>query len=767
MGGDSRMNRISNFVIKYSKLIIVTVIVITFILGYYATQIKIKAGIEDMLPKGNAVVDTFYKATDLFGGMNYGVIMIEDQDLLDTHSLKKIDEITKELEKVEVVKEVTSLANIQVIKGDYFGIEVKKLIDSFPQTNEETQNLKKEISNEEQYIGSIISEDFTSTLILINFIPEMEKVEKSLDEIRKIVNSYEDPEKMYYTGNPFLVSDASSSMKRDLSKLFPIVVAIVIIILWLSFRSVSGVLLPISTVLISVIWAIGALSLFGKSLSIISVVLPVLLVSVGSAYAIHIVTRYYEELEAGYNIQEAIANTIKKVGIGVVMAGITTMVGFGSLLFSDLIIIKEFAFGAAFGVGIALLISVLFIPAIYLHLPRPKFQKVMEGERSSDHLFKVIFQLVINYRPLIISLILFLVIGSIFVIPKLRTETGYLNYFQKGSETRVAAELVDQRFGGSSTLDVVIYSDIKNPELLVKMKSFQGEVEKIDGLNSPISMVTIFEEENKALNGGDDLEKKIPTDTKQIAQYLLLLSMSGQDVTKNYLSFDESITRIQFRIENIPSARMEEVIQQVEELIDIHLGKTYEIDLTGVPVMMTEVSKIIINSQIKSIIATILLTMLVTSILLKSIRRGLFCSITIALTVLLNFGIMGWFDLPLDIATAMIASIAVGIGVDYSIHIYTRYLEEKETQESDFISLNTAIYTVGRANLYNALAVVAGFCVILFSAFPPLVNFGGLTAVIMVLSFMGAMLILPTLILSTRKLAQKVKDMMVFVSSNK
>lgn len=752
------MIHISRFVIKHSKLIIVTVIIITLILGYYATQIKIEAGIEDMLPKGNVAVDTFYKATELFGGMNFVVIMIEDQDILDAPSLKKIDEITKELEKVEVVKEVTSLTNIQVIKGDYFGIEVKKLIDSVPQTNEEIQNLKEEISKEEQYIGSIISEDFTSTMILINFATGLEEAERAVEEIRDIVSYHGGPEKVYFAGNPFLVNDASNAMKRDLSKLFPIVVAIVVIILWLSFRTVSGVLLPLSTVLISVIWAIGALSLLGKALSIISVVLPVLLVSVGSAYAIHIVTRYYEELEAGCKSEEAIGNTITKVGIGVLMAGVTTMVGFGSLLFSDLIIIKEFAFGAAFGVGIALLTSILFIPAIYLHLPRPEYLKMMEGEKSTDHLFKIIFQLVINYRPLTIILVLFLVIGSIYVIPKLRTETGYLNYFRQGSETRVAAELVDQRFGGSSTLDVVIYSDIKDPELLTKMESFQEEAEKIAGLNSPISMITIFREENKALNGGDDLKKTIPTNTKQIAQYLLLLSMSGQDVTKQYLSFDESTTRIQFRMENMPSVRMEEVIRQVETLIDRHFGEAYEIELTGVPVMMAEVSKIIINSQIKSIVATILLTLIVTSILLKSIQRGLFCSITIALTVLLNFGIMGWFDIPLDIATAMIASIAVGIGVDYSIHIYTRYLEEKEKKESDFISLNTAIYTVGRANLYNALAVIAGFGVILFSAFPPLVNFGGLTAIIMVLSFVGAMLILPTLILSTIKLIQKVKE---------
>lgn len=131
---------------------------------------------------------------------------------------------------------------------------------------------------------------------------------------------------------------------------------------------------------------------------------------------------------------------------------------------------------------------------------------------------------------------------------------------------------------------------------------------------------------------------------------------------------------------------------------------------------------------------------------------------TIGLTVLINFGIMGWFKIPLDVATAMIASVAIGIGVDYSIHIYTRYLEEKEKAANAVEALNVAIYTVGRANLYNALAVIAGFCIILASSFPPLINFGGLTAITMVVSFVGAIFILPTFILSTIKIAKKVKE---------
>ncbi len=761
------MDKLAQFVIKFSNSIKFAVVIVTLILGYYATQIKIKSGIEDIFPEVNPVVETFNKVTDLFGGMTYVVVMLEDENILDYSSLQKIDQITKELEKIDVVEEVTSLTNIKDIKGNFFGIEVKNLIEKLPKTEAEIDRLKEDLIKEEEYVGSIISEDFTSSMILVSFEPGIGEAERAVERIKGIVGRYAGPEKMYLAGTPFLANDAGNSMKTDLTRLLPFVLAIVIIILWLSFRSLSGVLLPLITVLISVIWAIGVLSLFGKALSMVSVALPVLLVSVGSAYAIHIVARYYEELEEDYNIEEAVSNTIKKVGIAVLIAGVTTMVGFGSLLFSELVIIKDFALGTAFGVGVALLISVLFLPAIYLHLPRPKRLNDVEKERISNHFFKTIFQLVVKQRPIIIILALTLAIGSIWAIPKIKTETGYLNYFRKSSETRIAAELVDEKFGGSSTLEVVINGDIKDPELLAKMRDFQDEAEKIDGLNNPVSMVTIFKKENKALNGGDDSMNVIPTNTRQIAQYLLLLTLSDDGVTKQFLTFDESKTRIQFRVENMPSEKMEVLIYQVESLIDKYFGGKYEVVLTGLPVMMAEISRMVIKSQIQSIIASVLMTFVITSLLLRSIKRGIFCSVTIALTVLINFGIMGWFGVPLDIATAMIASVAVGIGVDYSIHIYTRYMEEKETHINSVIALNTAIYTVGRANLYNALAVTAGFCVILLSSFPPLINFGGLTAITMVVSFIGAILILPTFILSSIKIVQKVKEIILLTTNNK
>ncbi|HMA58694.1 MAG TPA: MMPL family transporter, partial [Halanaerobiales bacterium] len=471
--------------------------------------------------------------------------------------------------------------------------------------------------------------------------------------------------------------------------------------------------------------------------------------SVGSAYAIHIVARYYEGIEEGYEKDRAVKLSIKNVGIAVIMAGGTTMIGFASLFFSDLVIIQDFALGTTIGVGIALLVSIIFIPAVLINLKVTKKSRNGKELKITQNIFKGIESLVFKYRKPLLVFVTIIIVGSIIVIPSIKTESNYITYFKKGSTTRVSTNLVDERFGGSQPVEVVIEGNIKNPELLKSMRDFQEEAVKLSYINNAQSMVNVFREENMALNN----IREIPSSQNQIAQYLLLLEMSDKELISNYLTFDYQKNRIQMTMEMVSSTKQKEVLNELEKLTNKYFGEKFKAEITGTPSLSIEINNRIISGQIKSLISAVLFTFVITSLLLKSIKRGFFTTLPIAFTVLVNFGLMGMLNIKLDIATAMIASIAVGIGVDYSIHIFTRFIEENEDLDSSIEALKTSIQTVGRANLYNASAVIVGFIVILLSSFPPLVRFGGLTAFTMVVSFFGALVLLPVLILSAYKIS--------------
>jgi hypothetical protein len=747
------MEKVYKFVEKYSIPIIIIVIVLTAIMGYFALQIDIEGGIKDMLPQNSPVVKRFEDASDTFGSLTYTAVMIHDDDILDQSTLKKIEAMTQDFSEAKGVSDVISLTNIKDIQGGAGGIKVNEFIDKIPETASEIESLKNQLSSKEQYVGKIFTPDFKDSMILVKFLDQVEP-EVVVSRIRNIVKKYEGPEEFFLAGNPVIVADVINYMKRDLSRLLPFVIAAIIAVLYISFRSKRGVILPVLTVIISVIWALGIQQLLGKSLSMISTVLPVLLVSVGSAYAIHIVARYYEGIKEGYEKNEAVKKAIENVGIAVIMAGTTTMIGFASLFFSDLIIIQDFALGTTIGVGIALLVSIIFIPAVLINLKVTKKSRDGKELKLTQNIFKGIESLVFKYRKPLLVLVVLIILGSILVIPTIKTESNYIAYFQKGSTTRVSTNLVDERFGGSQPVDVVIEGNIKNPELLKQMRDFQEEAVKLPYINNAQSMVNIFREENMALNN----TREIPTTQNQIAQYLLLLEMSDNELISNYLTFDYQNTRIQMTMEMVSSTKQKEVLGELEKLIDKYFGEEFKAEITGVPSLSLEINDLIISGQIKSLISAVLFTLVITSLLLKSIKRGFFTTLPIAFTVLVNFGLMGILNIKLDIATAMIASIAVGIGVDYSIHIFTRFIEENEKLDNPAQALKTSIQTVGRANLYNAAAVIVGFSVILLSSFPPLVSFGGLTAFTMVVSFFGALVLLPVLILSAYKMSDK-KDL--------
>ena len=229
------MKKLANFVKKYSALIIAFVILVTVVLGYYALQIEIEAGIKDMLPEDNKVVEKFDRISDTFdGGMAYAVVMLEDEEIIDSPTLKKIDKMSSELKDIKGVDDVKSLTTIEKIEGSFTGIEVNDFVKKIPETDAEAKKIKDDLLSHDQYLGKIVTRDFKSTVLLAD-IEDKDNPEKVVNRIQQAIAKYEGPEKIHTTGSPVMVADATDYMKQDLKKLLPFVIAAILIILYISF----------------------------------------------------------------------------------------------------------------------------------------------------------------------------------------------------------------------------------------------------------------------------------------------------------------------------------------------------------------------------------------------------------------------------------------------------------------------------------------------------------------------------------------------------
>ncbi|WP_408954365.1 efflux RND transporter permease subunit [Natroniella sp. ANB-PHB2] len=743
------LDLIKKIIKKYPKVIIIFTILVSVFFAYHALQVEISTDIKDMFPEDHATLNTFEEVGDDYGGSEFIVLVLEDEDnIINLASLKDINYLTQTFEELRGVNEVRSITNIDEIRGVDFTVEVGEFIEELPQSEVEIEKVRSNLVDKDRYLGMLVSEDYEAANIILQIAPDAEQ-EEVVVAVEEIIMNSDLRNKTYLTGSPVLSQRMTERMRDDISKLFPFVVIVVLLLLYGSFKSKRGVFMPLLVVLLSVVWTIGLISLSGRELSMVSNALPVLLVSVGSAYSIHFLLHFYEDLEEGFAKLKAIASSINLVGVAIIMAGSTTMIGFSSLIFSELTILREVGAFAAFGVFTALLLSITFLPACLLVMKAPSHFAAVEERPLIDSFFSWIYKFVDSrYKEVLLGSIILVVI-ALLAIPRIVPETNYIAFFEEGSEMVEADNLINDKFGGATPFDIVVDTGetdgVEEVEFLKEIEEFQAKLEEHEMLSNSISVVDLLAETNQALNEGLEEFNVLPQ--HGIAQYLMLLSSGEGNILENVIDFDHQETKISVMVSEADnSQKVAELVSYVEDLIEEELSG-YEVTFTGVPVLSNELTNMVITSQIRSLIASVFFAFLITSILLKSLIKGLACSLPVALTVIFNFGIMGWTDVSLNVATSMIASVAVGIGVDYSIHFYTRYLDERRKGFSLEEALKDAIFTIGRANYFNAIAVIAGFLVLLFSSIPPLRSFGLLTSITMVFSFFGAMVFLPALIL--------------------
>ena len=363
--------KLTKLIGKYPKITIGIIVLITtlFFLGMN------KAGFRDfgsMLSEDDPRVKAYDKVDETFGGAEFVMVVIPFENLFTPENLIIIDELTKEFEKVKKITRVVSIANIEEVRGVEGGIEVAPLIKEIPDKERECKQLKTKILSDENYTGNIISKDGKTTAILIQVKVNIDST-RLVNDINKVINKIIPGKEVYLSGEPVFNNFMTTTVKNDMSKLIPICILVMLLILYLSFKSFRGIILPLSIVILTVIWLIGLMGFTGIPFSMVSNSLPIIIISIGIADAIHILTRYREETLLGFNKKNALLKTITAVGLACFLTSITTMVGFASLYFSPLIPIKEFGMSVTIGVGMAFIITVTFLLAIlFLILPIKK-----------------------------------------------------------------------------------------------------------------------------------------------------------------------------------------------------------------------------------------------------------------------------------------------------------------------------------------------------------------------------------------------------------
>jgi predicted RND superfamily exporter protein len=738
------MKNFAEVVINGRRWIIGATILITLVLGYFCKNVRINSELMSYMPKSDPTVKLSDYIGNEYGGNAFAVIGLEAENVFTRECIAHVNTLTRTLRTIRGVAWVTSLTSVLDIRKTDDGLEISRLIDEYdlPETPEQLGALKEYVMSRDIYRGRLVSQDGRALLIICR-IEAVNKIEIA-QAIKRVAKDLKLPEKLFFAGLLFQMIDISSLIVHDLKFLMPLIILLIIVTLAVSFRSIRGVVLPLVSVLISTVWTVGLMSIFKAQFTIISDIIPVILIAVGSAYSIHVISKFNER-ENGQAVpaQKALASVI----VPVLLAGVTTIAGFISFVFgSYLTLIREFGIFTALGVLIALVNAITFVPAALSFPSRPK-SGPLAGIKRTGHLSALMSRLpermsnlMLKRKKRVVIVFCALTILFMFGIPRVQRKVDFLDYFKPTSPLRNAENFMETRFGGSIPIQILVKGDMTDPAVLKKMECMMEFLITLEGIKNPQSLTDLITEMNHVMGEG----WTIPEQRDKIANLWFLLE--GQETLDQLVNSGKTEGVIQATVKGVYNEQSEGLIRRIEKYMAQNNSPECEFCLTGSPLVFRNLDRSIMRSQLQSLILAIVLIYACLVCMTRSLMISLAGLAPITFTLIAIFGVMGFLRIPLDIATVLVGSASIGVGIDYAIHFMNRYrLEARSSDPAQ--ALVAVLTTTGRSILINVITVALGFIILIFASLVPLQRFGILIALTMVCSGIGSITLLPAILL--------------------
>ena len=739
---------------NYPRTIIASIFLVTIILSWRIFDLSIDPGMRSLVPIDHPIIKNMSLVEELFSGNEIVIIAIESEDLLSSNTLEKYYAFHDSLENIISINRVASIYNHRYIVPDDGGFEIQKLLEKIPSDSIEHEILKRNIFNSD-IIGSLISSDMTIMCFVaqINASTDFDEI-NFRDRINTIINKFENPEKIYIASSIISSAESIDSVKRDMRIFAPIALGLMIILFIISFRSWTGTFLPLFVVGFSIIWTFGLMAWLDISVPIIGGLIPIMLIAISNNYGIHIISHYYEFTKMNQELSrvEILKRTMKRLGMPIFLAGITTVISFLSLMSHELSKVREVGLMVSFGIVVSFVLSLLLIPAILILVPRPTYL----GKEKSLHFIN---KFLVNWGNFFVkNRVSFLTIlfSAIFIfsigIRDITVDTVPDNYFPEDSKIRKSSKVISKTFGGATQLNILIEGDIYDP---ISLKHIDKLMNHIKSKNSSVSLTysiaDVIKKMHFSFHNGEKDSLKIPANRQLIEQYMFLYSLAGQDNDFDLILNDvddPNYTQAFVRIKKASTVDLMKLVDDTRDYIHSNYYDDIPIKpmLAGPAALLGAVSHLVIRGQIISLLMASLVIFIIMSLVFRSFVGGILATLPMSLAVILIFSLLGNLGIPLNITTSLLTCILVGVGVDYSVHFLwhlREYLREGENLE---IAIANTMKVSGKGILFNGVSVVVGFSVLMFSVFMPLKEFSILIMASIGFCFIGGMAILPALV---------------------
>ncbi len=766
-------------VYQFKYLALVFVLALTVFLFLQIPLLTIDTSNDAFYHQDDPIRIEYNEFRQQFGKDDHIIIGLKPAEIFSTSFLQTLQQLQADIEdKVPYLKKTTSLLNVRHTYGMEDELIVEDLIESIPQSLQQLEALKQKAISNPFYQNYLLSREGGFTFIdiepvaikmikskdpgqaaQIKYISNLEYAEM-VDALQPVLDKYKSSDlSIYVAGFPVITDRLTRAIEQTMAEIMPISMLVNLIFLILLFRRISGVIYPSVIVILSITSTVGAMAWLSTPMDLVTSILPTLLLVVGIADSVHLLSGFYQEYEKnGGDKKAAIAHSMGRNGLAILMTSVTTCVGFASFLLADMAPVAHLGVIAPIGIILAYIYTVLLLPALIAIFPLRKSRKNYVIAGYSDHILDWIADFsCARYKSILLMSLLLLVIG-IFGASQIRLSHNALNWFPQDSQVRTDTTIIDDALGGSIPIEITIDTGKKhglyNPDLLRRLAVSAEVVKSLGsdnvGIANVISLHTILKEVNKALHANNDADYTIPDNRELIAQEILLFEISAADDL--YKLVDDNYSKLRFTI-MIPFTDAIQ-IRPVVNKIKAHFVATYpdaSITITGIAPMLVETVYDILTSMLKSYsVALIAITFLMIALIGK-VKLGIISMAPNLLPIILVMGLMGWMQLPFDFSNMLVGSIAIGLVVDDTIHFLHNLRRYFDRTGNIRIAIKDTLHSTGRAIFITSMVLASGLMVAMTADLSSTANFGLITASVILLALLADFFMVPALMFALYK----------------
>ncbi len=776
-------SRIADNIIKFRLPLLGVIAIITAIMGYYASRVEMSYEINRTVPPEDpdmVILNNFKKQFGEDG--NIMAVGLQDSSVFQKDNFNALSQLGNQFRKMEGVNEVISLPRLRVILKDTVNTRFysARLFPDVLNSQQQLDSLLTISSGQKLYAGQLVNEKNGAVLLLVSVDKEYAnsvKREKMTDDLVAIGNSFTKKTgiELRYAGLPFMRSVVAQQVKKELS-MFTILSAVVTgLIMLIFFRSVRAVVFSMIMIGVLVVWTLGTITLLGFKITLLSGLIPPVIVTIGITNAIYLLNKYHVEFAKHKNKLEAIRIVVQKMGLATFLTNLTVAIGFLTLLTTDITILREFGIVAGINIIGLFVVSLIMIPGILSWLPEPSSKHLKHLSFPMMGWFvRAVDTIVSKHRTYIYIAATLATALAVVGIMKLQSVSFMVDDIPEESQIKKDLKFFEANFSGVMPLEIEVDVITKRKRPLFDMNNleaidaFEASLDSITVISRPLSVVTLVKAARQAFYNNNPARYALPTTKGEAAFILRYMKSQGQSdssglSTKLLRSFvDSSYSKMSIKMQmaDIGSKKMDSlvklVIQPKADSLVSALKRNLKSDKDSVVVVVTGTSKIfikgnnfLISNLTESLVWAFVLITLSMAFLFANPRMIIISLIPNLIALMITAGLMGYLHIPLKASTALIFSITFGISVDNSIRFLAKYRQElRATGFLVFKSVSESILETGKSIIYTSIALFAGFIIFAFSDFGGTIALGILTSTTLVISMFTNLILLPALILT-------------------